>query len=39
MSNYRRKLIMAVINSVKSCFGKGLWSDDAIWSDNDGWKE
>ena len=30
---------MAVINSVKSCFGKGLWSDDAIWSDNDGWKE
>lgn len=39
VSNYRRRLMLAIANLIKSCFGKGMWLDNVIWSDNDGWNE
>lgn len=37
MSNFRRRLIMAAIAAIRSCFGNGFWNNSAAWSNSEGW--
>lgn len=36
MSTFRRRLMIAA-NTIKSCFGKGFWINEAMWSNSEGW--
>lgn len=38
MSTFRR-LIMAAMAALLSCFAKGYWSKDEPWTGNEGWKK
>lgn len=38
MSRFRR-MIMAAVAAVFSCFGSGAWMGYMPWTDNEGWKD
>ena len=37
MSNFRRRLLIAVAAMIRSCFGGGFWNNNTEWSNNEGW--
>lgn len=39
MSNFRRRILMAVANAIYSCFSGGFWADEKPWNDFTPWKD
>lgn len=37
MSAFRRRIMMAIISAISSCFGAGYWNNIEGWSNSDGW--
>ena len=37
MSNFRRRILIAVATLISSCFGNGFWDNITAWSNNEGW--
>ncbi len=36
--NFRRRLMLTLIDIVTSCFGRRFWINESKWSNEDAWK-